>query len=235
MERFFSLFFFFLFSTASVADFDARTALAEAQAESQRISKSGLENEEKRLRLNALEGREKHLRKILERERLDYEASKRRKITAATPNGQSVRKVSQNALEKPPSSKKIESPLPTDAVNDSALIKTAPLIWRGIQNLFLWGFILGMVALLVIGVIDWLESSSRILLKLFETGDFINRPTDRSDGMPNRPVEIGRAFGEGVFPGGFPLKGTSSSRVAADGFERPKTVPRDGVVPIHLR
>ncbi len=235
MERFFRLFFFLLFSTAAPADFDPRTALAEVRAESGRILKSDLPHEEKRLRLDALDGRAKQLRKILERERMDREA-RNAEIIAATPVGRpNVGKVSGDASKKPYF---LTEPAPpaTEATNESALMKTVFLAWRGIQNLFAWGVVLGAIALLVVGALDSFESGSRFLFRVFRINPSASLPTDRSDGIHHRPSQIGRAFGEGIFPGGLPSKGAFSPDIPVDkGFERPKTVPRDGVVPIHLR
>lgn len=223
MERFFCLFFFLLFSTASLAEFDARTALAETQAESQRISRSSMAQDEKRLRLDALEKRSKHLRKIIGQERLDNEAAALRK-EARQPLATTV-----------PPMKTGVSPA-TETLETPALLKLGAFAWRAIQNVVLWGVVLGMIALIVIGALDSFESGSRFLFWAFRISPSASLPTDRSDGIPHRPSKIGRAFGEGIFPGGLPQKGgVSFSAPFERHSNRPKTVPRDGVVPIHLR
>lgn len=235
MKRFFSLFFFLLFSTAAPADFDARTALAEVRAESARISKSAMEESEKRFHLDALDTHARSLQKILERERLDS-AARNAKIAGVTPpTGQSVGKVSEGTSKRPSFPTKPAPPL-TEAMNESTLMKIALLTWRGIQNLFVWSVVLGMIALLVVGALDSFESGSRFLFWVFRINPSASQPTNHSDGIPHRPVKIGRAFGEGIFPDGLPLRGAFSSNIPSDKrFECQKTVPRDGVVPVHLR
>lgn len=234
MKRFFSLFFFLLFSTTASPDFDARTALIETQAESARISKSAMEEGEKRFHLDALNKHARSLQKILERERLDS-AARNAKIAGITPTGQSVGKVSEGISKKPSFPTKPAPPL-TETTNESTLMKIALITWRGIQNLFVWGVVLGVIALLVIGALDSFESGSRFLFWAFRINPSASRQTDRSDGIPHRTSQIGRAFGEGIFPGGLPQKGAFSFSVPVEKrLNQPKIIPRDGVVPVHLR
>lgn len=219
MRHFWILFLCILFPFSAMADFDARSALAEVRAESVRILESGMAEDEKRLHLDALDRHAKRLQKIIRREQLDNEAAARRK-DASQP------------LAKTPSPPKKE-PRPTLVANDetaktSALLKFGGFAWRAIQSVVLWGAVLGMVAAVVMGILDSLKAGRAFFVRLFRRR---TPPTH-----PSRPEQIGRAFGEGLFSNGMPSKECPPSTMPIrKRLEKSKIVPRDGVVPVDLR